>query len=316
MPENRAEKLWITDVTLREYGQNVPHDSIEIFTPEVRVKTALALFDAGFPGVEVLSFVHEKVAPAMNKKDLTRIISRLGRPKNGRLISLVPNMTGYRRFLEADLGPDGYNHTMGLFFSAVEAHNVANLGKSIQETVEDQAAIVRDAQKKGIPVITCVSATFGYLEPQGKGVTRPDYDKVCDYIDLFFDLGVQGVTLSDLQGVATEEDTLEILELILNKRKGKDVERIGYHPHHVSGERAIANSRVAYDLGIRRFDASLGGTGGCVTGAPGNQPTEGLVRSFENSGIETGVDIGKVLSLAEAIQKELFAKIRLGAMRS
>ena len=309
MTDDKGDRVFITDVTLREYGQNVPLNYLNIFTPQIRVETALALIDAGFPSVEVLSCVHQNVAPAMNKKDLTEITTSLGRIRNANLITLVPNRTGYRHFLAANLGPDGYNHTMGIFFSAVEAHNLANLGRPIKETISEYKTIVRDARKTGIPVIACVSAAFGYLDPEKKGVTRPDFDEVCDYIDLFFDLGVYAVTLSDLQGVATEEETSEIIEIILDKRKGKDINRIGYHPHNISGEKAIANSKVAYDLGIRRFDSSLGGTGGCVTGAPGNQPTEDLVRYFENSGIETGIDLKKVLSLADKIRKDLYEKI-------
>jgi len=103
---------------------------------------------------------------------------------------------------------------------------------------------------------------------------KPEIDSIVDYIKLFFDFGAEAITLSDLQGVANKEETNKIIEIILNKRKGMDIDKLGYHPHHVSGEKAIANSKVAFDLGIRRFDASLGGTGGCVTGAPGNQPTE------------------------------------------
>ena len=84
------------------------------------------------------------------------------------------------------------------------------------------------------------------------------------------------------------------------------MEKLGYHPHHVSGEAAIANSRIAYETGIRRFDASLGGTGGCVTGAPGNQPTEKLVRSFNEAGIESGIDEQKIFLLTEMVQRELY----------
>jgi hydroxymethylglutaryl-CoA lyase len=79
----------------------------------------------------------------------------------------------------------------------------------------------------------------------------------------------------------------------------------------VSGARAIANTKVAYDLGIRRFDASLGGTGGCVTGAPGNQPTEALVLALDQWGAKTGIDEKAVSALAAQVQKELYAKIPL-----
>ena len=89
------------------------------------------------------------------------------------------------------------------------------------------------------------------------------------------------------------------------------MDKLVYHPHHISGEAAIANTKIAYNLGIRRFDSSLGGTGGCVTGAPGNQPTEMLVHFFNESGIETKLNETKILSIAEIVQKELYNKILL-----
>jgi hydroxymethylglutaryl-CoA lyase len=125
---------------------------------------------------------------------------------------------------------------------------------------------------------------------------------------MLFDLGVDTVTFSDLQGVANKQETGIFFETILNLRKGKDIEKLAYHPHHVSGEAAIANSRIAYDMGVRRFDSSLGGTGGCLTGAPGNQPTEKLVRFFKESGIDSGIDEQKVFSLTEMVQRELYGK--------
>jgi hydroxymethylglutaryl-CoA lyase len=139
---------------------------------------------------------------------------------------------------------------------------------------------------------------------------------IAHYLDLLFDLGAATVTLSDLQGVANQEGTRKLLEDTLNTRKGRDIERIGYHPHHVSGLEAIANSMAAYDIGIRRFDASLGGTGGCVTGAPGNQPTEALVRCFEEKGIKTGLRPDEVSALEDFVEKELYPKIALPIRKS
>ena len=115
--------------------------------------------------------------------------------------------------------------------------------------------------------------------------------------------------------MANEGGTGEILEGILKGRKWRDIERLGYHPHHVSGEKAIANSKIAYGLGIRRFDSSLGGTGGCVTGAPGNQPTEKLIRTLHSLGIETGINEREVFSLAEMVQRGLYTRIELTETR-
>ena len=311
MVENRVENVIITDVTLREYGQNIPANYLNIFIPEIRVEIALKLIDAGFTNIEILSCIHPGLAPAMNEMALKKIATDLGRVDGVNLITLVPNKAGYRNFLDMDLGPDGYNHTIGVFFSAVEAHNLANLGRPVKETIDEYKKIATDAAAKNIRLVAYISAAFGYFDPQNAVLIEADMDEVNDYIDLLLDLGAQTITLSDLQGVANQDKTGKVFKNILNKQKGKDIEKLGYHPHHVSGELAIANSKIAYDLGIRRFDSSLGGTGGCVTGAPGNQPTEMLVRLFQESGIKTGINEEKVLLLSEMVQKELYGKISL-----
>jgi len=309
--DDRVDRVIITDVTLREYGQNISSNYLHIFTPEIRIEIASNLIDAGFTNIEILSCVNPQVAPAMSKEVIRKIAKKLGRVNGINLIALVPNEVGYKSFLSAGLGPEGYNHTMGLFFSAVEAHNLANLGRPIRETIEEYEIILRDASSRGVRVIGYISAAFGYVDPKNGALYKPDIDEINAYIDLFVDRGVDVVTLSDLQGIANKKQTRQLLETILDKRKGRNLDRLGYHPHNVAGDQAIANSKIVYDLGIRRFDSSLGGTGGCVTGAPGNQPTEKLALSFHSLGIETGLDEKKVFSLAQKIQRELYSKIPL-----
>lgn len=308
---NQKDRAIITDVTLREYGQNVPADSLTLFTPEIRVEIAMGLVEAGFESIEVLSCVHPGIAPAMNPEHMKRIAAGLGRMDGIHLITLVPNKAGYRHFLSLGLGPDGYNHTMGTFFSAIEEHNLANLGRPVKESIEEYKAILRDARSRDIRVVAYISAAFGYMDPAGSEIIRPNAEDIHEYVEMLFDLGAATVTLSDLQGVADEEETVKTFEMLLGRIKAGDMDRIGYHPHHLSGHKAIMNSKRVYTLGIRRYDASMGGTGGCVTGAPGNQPTELLVRAFHQSGIETGLDEHKVLSLSQMINKKLFERIPL-----
>jgi len=298
-------------VTLREYGQNIPSQYLHVFSPGIRIEIARKLLECGFKGVEIFSCVSPRLAPAMSREAIRQIAKAIGRVETSNIITLVPNKPGYRNFLDLELGPDGCNHTMGTFFSAVEAHNLLNLGRPIKETIDEYKAIARDAASRGIRLAAYVSAAFGFREPQKELLIRPKPAEIADFIDLFFDVGASTVSLSDLQGVAGPEETRKLFENILNRRGGRDLDRLGYHPHHVSGEKAIANSKAAYDIGIRRFDASLGGRGGCVTGAPGNQPTQGLVRAFEAMGIETGLDAKKIDSLADFVQKELYSKIPL-----
>ena len=309
MADRKTDSVSITDVTLREFGQNVPGTRLHIFTPGIRVRIASELMDLGFRSLEVLSCIHPKVAPAMHEDVLREISKDLGRVDGVNIITLVPNLAGYKTFCSLGLGPDGCNHTMGIFFSAVEAHNLVNLGRPIEETVAEYRTILKNASLRHIRVVAYTSAAFGYMDPEKGTVVRADLREINRYMDALFDLGARTVTLSDLQGVADRKETAGILETILGLREGRDLDRIGYHPHHVSGDEALANSKIAFDLGIHRLDASLGGTGGCITGAPGNQPTEKLVQFFGRSGIETGINEKGVFALAEKVQRELYSKI-------
>jgi hydroxymethylglutaryl-CoA lyase len=315
MGEN-TDRAIITDVTLREYGQNVPSNFLHVFSPQRRIDIAQKLIRLGFRSIEVLSCVHPRIAPAMSEEAIKTIGRGLGRVESSNLITLVPNRAGYRRFLSCGFGPDGYNHSAGVFFSAVEAHNLLNLGCSIQETLEEVKAIARDAASRGVKLVAYLSAAFGFRDSATGNVLRVEAKEVAGYLDLLFDLGAATVTLSDLQGVANPEGTRKLLLDSLNIRKGKDLGRIGYHPHHVSGPEAVANSMAAHDIGIRRFDASLGGTGGCVTGAPGNQPTEALVRAFGEKGIETGLKQEDVSALADFVAEELYHPMQLPSRKS
>ena len=304
-----AEKVCIVDVTLREYGQNVPAAGLDVFSPESRIRIASGLMDAGFTELEIFSCVSPRVSPAMNGDALRRIARGLGRRAGVTLITLVPNRRGFDRFLDLGLDPDGYDHALGIFFSAVEAHNRANLGRGIDETLEAYRPMIREAVSMGIRVYGYVSGAFGYREPGRSEIRKPDAGDLNRYVGFYLDLGVERITLSDLQGVAGEDDTSRVLEGILQNIGTPDKTLFGYHPHHVSGEKAIKNSQAAFDLGIRRFDASLGGTGGCVTGAPGNQPTEGLVRHFHGMGVETGLNERAVFELSGEMAQRIYGKI-------
>jgi hydroxymethylglutaryl-CoA lyase len=315
MGEN-ADSVVITDVTLREYGQNVPAHFLDHFSPQTRIEIAQRLVRIGFKGIEVLSCVNPRIAPAMSKEAIKSVSQGLGRIESCAVITLVPNRAGFRNFLAYGLGPEGCNHSAGVFFSAVEAHNRLNLGMPIRESLAEIKTVAEEASSAGVRVVAYVSAAFGFRDPQTGTLLRQKPQEIAGYMDFLFDMGASVVTLSDLQGVADQDITRNLLETCLNLSKRKDRGRIGYHPHHVSGSKAIANSLAAYEVGIRRFDASLGGTGGCVTGAPGNQPTEALVRVFEEKGIKTGLKPEEVSALADVVKNELYGKIELPAGKS
>jgi len=151
----KGERVVITDVTLREYGQNVPSRYLPIFTPRLRAAVVLRLVEAGFRNIEIFSCIHPRIAPAMGRREIESILEALGKVPAADLITLVPNGAGYENFLSLDLGPEGYNHTMGLFFSAIETHNLLNLGRPVRETLEEYKTILTDAASRRIRGMTC-----------------------------------------------------------------------------------------------------------------------------------------------------------------
>lgn len=298
-------QVLITDVTLREYGQNVTAKFLPAFSPEIRAQIGRGLLAAGFQQMEVFSCVNPKLAPAMDDRAIRPTAALLGRADRANLITLVPNRAGLERFLKLGLGPAGYGHSVGIFFSAVEAHNLANLGRTIKATLREYELLLKETAANGLQVAAYISAAFGYRESPRAEILRPGMDAIRGYLDWLFDSGATAVTLSDLQGVADEAGTARFLEGVLKSRKSEERAKLGYHPHHLQPEKAIANSKVAYDLGLRRFDASLGGTGGCITGAPGNQPTEQLVSFLHTREIETGINAHKLFQLSRMVREKL-----------
>jgi hydroxymethylglutaryl-CoA lyase len=289
----------VADVTLREHGQTVTEEGLADFSVELRVRTALALVEAGLRRLELLSCVSPRVAPAMAEELIREVAQGVGRPEGVRLVTLVPNRRGFDTFGRAGLGRDGLGHSAGLFLSAVEEHNRANLDRTIAETFAGYRALAAELRRADTELIAYVSAAFGYRPRPIDRVLRVSDDALYVHVMRFLELGAHTVTLSDLQGVAGPARTEDTLAALLDRLGADHAARIGYHPHHLDPEAGLALVGVAYDVGVRRFDASLGATGGCVTGAPGNVPTDGVLALLEERGARTGIDRTAVLDAAE-----------------
>lgn len=298
-------QIIVRDVTLREFGQNVPVQGLEHFTVERRLWLARALIDAGFTTIEVASTASATVAPAMDVDALRPFLETLGKSQPTELITLVPGRGGYQRFLELGLGPEGLDHTMGIFVSAMDEHNLANLRRTVDESLEEMSAYVPEANHCGTSVAGYVSAAFGFRPKPGDAVIEVNTGRVAELIERLVDLGASTVTLSDLQGVAGPSQTEELLQEVISGKRPSPVP-IGYHPHHVSAERVLDNVEAAYRAGVGLFDASLGGVGGCVTGAPGNAPTEGVVERLHELGAVTNLDVERITALAREATERVY----------
>jgi hydroxymethylglutaryl-CoA lyase len=290
----------LTDVTLREHGQNVPVEGLATFTPRARADLAHALRDAGFARLELMSCVNPKVAPAMARGQLEELLALLGPMDSVEIVTLVPNLHGYEVFAEMGLVTAG--HTVGVFHSAMDEHNVANLGKTVAQTVTQLEEIARRADEEGARLCSYVSAAFGFAH-EGR-IVEVAPTTLADQIRHLFDMGSVQVTLSDLQGIADRDQTSRVWDRVLNLDGGAFADRLGYHPHHAVPAAAVDLIEAAHRAGVRRFDSSLGAAGGCVTGAPGNAPTEGVVERFAEMGVDPGVDAATVRKLALDWRKE------------
>lgn len=275
----------------------MPAEGLVRFTAGERARLALALREVGFRRLEVLSCVHPGVAPAMARDQLEAALEILGRPSDLEVVTLVPNERGYDTFLELGLGPGGYGHTVGVFHSAMDAHNLANVGRPVADTVAMIGRVARRAALDGVRMTAYVSAAFGFVD-DGGGRHEVPLATLADRIRRHFDVGASQVTLSDLQGLADPDETARIWDAVLELEGGSYAAQLGYHPHHADPARAVDLVEAAYRAGVRCFDASLAAAGGCVTGAPGNAPTEGVLARLDALGADTGVDTGAVAGLA------------------
>ncbi len=276
-------RIRITEVGPRDGLQNV-----KVLIPtDAKVRMVDVLSESGVEEIEVSSFVSPRWVPQM--ADAEEVFRRIRRREGVVYSALVPNMKGLERALSAKVDK------IAVFTAASETFNRKNTNASIEESIRRFIPVVKGAKDSGLMVRGYVSTAFhcyfeGRISPQ----------KVLDVVNRLFDIGVDEVSLGDTTGRAVPEDVRRLMELVL---KHHPAESIVLHFHDTYGM-GIANVWTAYsEFGINRFDSSAGGLGGCpfVPGASGNVATEDVVFLFEQSGVDTGVDIHRVVEGAEVI---------------
>ncbi len=249
-----------------------------------------ALVGAGLRQVEVTSFVHPGKVPAM--ADAEAVYSGIHREPGVRYLALVPNRRGYDRALAA--GCDA----IAVFTAASEGFTRANIGMTIAESLARFEELARLSSADAVAVRGYVSTVFacpydGPVEPE----------EVLRVSQALLDLGCYEISLGDTIGVGTPSDVRRLLDTLV-PRLG--TERLALHFHDTWGMGA-ANAVAGLEYGIRSFDASAGGLGGCpyAPGASGNTATEDLVYLFHHLGYETGVDLAAVAQAAAGVAQHL-----------
>lgn len=269
-------------VTIYEVG---PRDGLQneqaLVPTGVKAEFVQRLLAAGLPVVEATSFVHPTWVPQLaDAADLMALLGEIGRD----CPVLVPNERGLDRALEL-----GARH-IAIFGSATETFARKNLNRSLDEQFAMFEPTVRRAREAGLDVRAYVSMCFG--DPWEGAVP---VEQVVDVGKRLFDLGASQLSLGDTIGVGTAAHVTALVDGF--RDAGMSVDQLAMHFHDTYGQ-ALANAYAALRAGVTTYDASAGGLGGCpyAKSATGNLATEDLVWMLRGLGIETGVDLGQVVS--------------------
>ncbi|WP_245579897.1 hydroxymethylglutaryl-CoA lyase [Brevibacterium album] len=291
-------------VTVHEVG---PRDGLQaepgVLSTALKVEFCTALLAAGVTSLEVASFVHPRLVPQM--ADAAEVAGALaasygtssasaGGFRDGtRLLSLVPNLRGLDRALEAGA------RSVGVFASATESFAQANMGTTMQGSVDLARETARAAAEQGMGVRGYLSMCFG--DPWEGAVAREQVVRACEQL---LEAGCAQVVVSDTIGVAHAGQIEDVLDALAESGVAPD--RVALHLHDTYGQ-ALANVRTALELGIREFDASASGLGRCpfAPGATGNLATEDLLWMLHGLGWETGIDLPALAAASDAVDRAL-----------
>ena len=268
-----------------------PRDGLQneeaVVPADAKVAFIEALAATGLQVVEATSFVSPRAIPQLSDAD--EVFPRIDRRPGVRYPVLVPNLRGLERAEAA--GVDA----VAVFTAASEAFTRHNIGMSIEESLAAFAAVLERAAAAGWWRRGFVSTAFGC--PYSGDVAA---EAVVDVSVALMDLGCDEISIGDTIGVAHPDDVRRVVTALLERIP---VERLALHLHDTYG-RALGNVEAGLDLGVRTFDASAGGTGGCpyAPGAPGNLATESLVGLLDRLGFEHGVDADRVVAAAAAVR--------------
>ena len=280
-------QVHLCEVGPRDGLQNAHH----LMPTEAKKAWIAALAAAGLKEIEVGSFVPPKLIPAM--ADTAEIVGFARTIKNLKVVALAPNLKGFQRALEAGA------HKVTFPVSASRKHSESNVRMTPEQMVEEVRRCAAFPHP-GVEIEGAVSTAFG-CTLQGE-VPEDDVVRIAVALAEFCDC----VALADTVGYANPAQIKRVFSRV-RREIGQKLEAA--HLHNTRGL-GLANALAAYEEGVRHFDSSLGGLGGCpfAPGASGNVITEDLVFMFESMGVATGVDFAKLLEardlLIEAIPEE------------
>jgi hydroxymethylglutaryl-CoA lyase len=280
-------KLTVDSVTIVEVG---PRDGLQnekvVIPTQAKIDYITALSDAGLRVIEAGAFVSPKWVPQM--ADSAEVYRDIPKDPGVDYPVLVPNLRGLERAIEAGVT------SIAIFTASSDAFNRRNINMSIEESFENYLPVAARARDEGIRIRGYVSTAFGCPYD---GEVPPE--KVLEVCARLLDLGCHEVSVGDTIGVGTPMQVQGVIGMLLQVIPAS---KLAMHFHDTRGV-ALANTLAALEMGISTFDASAGGLGGCpyAPGASGNLATEDLVYMLDRMGIETGVDLGRLVQASSVI---------------
>jgi hydroxymethylglutaryl-CoA lyase len=290
-----------TSVSIREVG---PRDGLQNEEPvptEAKIRLLDALGETGVRRIEAVSFVHPKAIPQM--ADADEVWAGIQRAPGVRYSALVPNSRGARRALDA-----GFRE-IEVVVSASDTHNRRNVNRGTDESLDDIAGLIESVHEAGAVCEVIISTSFGC---PFEGDVPPA--RVASIVDRAVADGADRVAFGDTTGMATPRRVADVLEAVRSRQPSVD---LLLHFHNTRGT-ALANILTALDYQVTEFDASVGGLGGCpyAPGATGNVATEEVVHMLHDLGIDTGIDLGRLLDAARLAQEIVGRELPSGVLRA
>jgi hydroxymethylglutaryl-CoA lyase len=283
------------DVHVREVGprdgfQNEP----DVIATDDKVRLIEMLAACGLPRLEVTSFVRADVIPQL--ADAEQVLARVERVPGVAYSVLIPNQKGLERALEHRERFDEVN----VFLSASETHNRKNVNRSVAESLQDLERTIARAVDEGLRCEGVISVAFGCPY---EGEVPPE--RVFEIAERLAAAGCEEVAFGDTTGMA---NPLQVGEFVAAARQRLPQVELTAHFHNTRGQ-GLANVLAALEQGVDSFESAFGELGGCPVppGSTGNISTEDLVSMLHEMGIETGVELPRLIAASRAVQ-ELLAR--------
>ena len=280
-------RLYINDVAVRD-GFQIEKRFVPTAT---KIELVNQLARTGLHKIEVTSFVSPKAVPAL--ADANDVLAGIDRVPGVVYVALVPNVRGVRNAADAPRKPDEVNAVV----SASETHNLANINRTHEQSLAELPEMVKGAHAAGMKITMSLSTTFGC---PFEGHVHEDV--VLDFVARFREAGFDGISLADTTGMANPRQVRELTAKVLERFPPPNETYYTLHFHNTRGM-GMANVVAGIEAGVRSFDGSVSGLGGCpfAPGATGNICTEDMVNMLEDMGYDTRIDLAKLLAVARRI---------------